>query len=206
MEKKRIVIAGIGTEIGKTIISSIVCEALKADYWKPIQAGELDNSDTMKVASLVSNTVTEFHQEAFILNSPMSPHAAAKKDNILISLEDLKIPNTYNRIIIEMAGGLMVPINNEELFIDFISRHDLEVILVSNYYLGSINHTLLSLEILKNRNISTLGIIFNGRKVKSTFDVIMSQTSVPCLLEVDHIHKFNKEVIRDYASKLKYSL
>ncbi len=203
MEKERIVIAGIGTEIGKTVVSSIVCEALKADYWKPIQAGELDDSDSMKVASLISNSVSEFHKEAYRLKTPMSPHEAARRDGVKIDLDTIQVPETFNRIVIEMAGGLMVPLNDSDLIIDFIAKKKLQVILVSNYYLGSINHTLLSLEILKSRGIDTLGIIFNGRKVQSTYDIIMSHSSVPCLLEVDHIKRINQEEIRSYASKFK---
>lgn len=202
MEKRRVIIAGIGTEIGKTITSAIVCEALKADYWKPIQAGELEDSDTLKVKSLISNSKTVFHPESYALKTPMSPHEAARIDSIEINLEDFLIPKTNNHLVIEMAGGLLVPLNRTDLFIDFVQRHNLEVILVSQYYLGSINHTLLSLEALKSRNIPITGIIFNGKKVPSTFNIIMEHSPSPCLLELDQEKHISSEVIKKYASRL----
>lgn len=203
MEKRTIVIAGIGTEIGKTISSAIVCEAYQADYWKPIQAGELSFPDTSKVEQLVSNSISHFHKESFALQQAMSPHEAANRENKKISIESINIPKTNNHLIIEMAGGLMVPINNDELFIDFIAKHNLEVVLVSQYYLGSINHTLLSLEALQSREIKLLGLIFNGKKVPSTFDIIMKHTDSPCLLEIDHEDQLTPEVIKKYADRFR---
>ena len=203
MEKRSIVIAGIGTEIGKTISSAIVCEAFKTDYWKPIQAGELSLSDTAKVEQLVSNSVSHFHQESFALQEAMSPHEAANRENRKITVDSIKIPSTSNHLVIEMAGGLMVPINNEELLIDFIAKHKFEVILVSQYYLGSINHTLLSLHALKTRGIELSGLIFNGKKVPSTFDIIMKHTDASCLLEIDYEEQFTPEVIKKYADRFK---
>ncbi len=199
MEGRKLVIAGIGTEIGKTVISSIVCEALHADYWKPIQAGELENSDTLKVKELLSNEKSQFHLESYRLNTPMSPHESARIDGIEIDFQDMAIPETENHLIIEMAGGLMVPVNSQGLFIDFVQQNELEVILVSQYYLGSINHTLLSLEVLKSRGIKVAGIIFNGAKVPSTFDIIMKYAKVPCLLEVQHESLINRDTIKKYA-------
>src|SRR4051812_31361694 len=112
---KRIVIAGIGTGVGKTIVSAILVEALQADYWKPVQAGDLENSDTLTVKNLVSNIRSHFHEEAYRLNSPMSPHAAAKLDGIEIELDQIRIPETKKTLIIELAGGLMVPLNSATL-------------------------------------------------------------------------------------------
>lgn len=201
MKHKKIVMAGIGTEIGKTICSSIVCEALNADYWKPIQAGELDNSDSMKVKELISNEVSHVHESGYDLITPMSPHEAAKRDGVNIELHQLSIPATENTLVIEMAGGLLVPINDNDLFIDFVDQNQLPVILVSQYYLGSINHTLLSLEALKSRNVKLLGIIFNGQKVQSTFDIIMKHANTKCLLEVDSEDQISPEIIKHYAKE-----
>src|SRR5690606_3561748 len=145
-------ITGIGTEVGKTIVSAILTEALEADYWKPIQAGDLDNSDTDKVKALVSNSKTVFHPNAFALKTPMSPHAAAEIDGVLIEKKKIQRPKTENSLVIEGAGGLLVPINDSETILDLIRPEDF-VILVSRHYLGSINHTLLSMEALKNRGL-----------------------------------------------------
>lgn len=195
-----IVVAGIDTEIGKTVISTILCEALKADYWKPIQAGDLHFTDTDKVASLVENAKT--HPEGIRLKHPMSPHASADLEGIQVNLKDLKIPKTDNTLVIELAGGLMVPINHEQLNIDLLEQWKLPVVLVSKYYLGSINHTLLSWQLLKDRNIPFLGFIFNGEKNPSTFDIILEYTKAPCLLEVNQHQEVDEKMIQQYAQKI----
>jgi dethiobiotin synthetase len=159
---KPLFVTGIGTGIGKTIVSAILVESLKADYWKPIQSGDLDNSDTLKVKSLVVNKVSIFHPEAYRLTQPFSPHKSADLDGIVIDPLKIIAPKTDNQLIIEGAGGLMVPLNNNFLMIDLIQQLDAEVILVVKHYLGSINHTLLSLDALKNRDINIKAIIFNG--------------------------------------------
>lgn len=143
---KTIFIAGNGTDIGKTIISAIITEHLEADYWNPVQSGERENTDTMKVIRMVSNSKTVFHTERFKLIQPLSPHASAEIDGIQIQLEDFKLPITSNHLVIEGAGGLMVPLNNKILIADLITHFASSVILVSRNYLGSINHTLLTVQ------------------------------------------------------------
>ena len=199
----RLFVTGIGTEVGKTIVSAILTEALKADYWKPVQAGDLDWSDSNKVQSLISNIESHFHKEAFQLNHPMSPHAAAKRDDIDIQLSDIQIPETINHLIIEGAGGLMVPLNNTNCIIDMIPQLNCEVVLVSRNYLGSINHTLLSIEALQQRNIPIKGIIFNGQENKDTESVILKITGVSLLGRVDEETIFNKATIIKYAQQFK---
>jgi dethiobiotin synthetase len=162
MFKRPIFVTGIGTGIGKTIVSAILVEKLKADYWKPIQSGDLDNSDTLLVQSLVSNPISKFHPEAYRLTQPFSPHKSASLDGMEIDPFKIMVPQTDNQLIIEGAGGLMVPLNNNFLMIDLIKQLDAEVILVSKNYLGSINHTLLSVEALKTRGIPIKAIVFNG--------------------------------------------
>ncbi|MBL1232094.1 MAG: dethiobiotin synthase [Flavobacteriales bacterium] len=193
-------ITGIGTNIGKTIVSAILTEALEADYWKPVQAGDLENSDTNKVKNLVSNKKSVFHKEAYCLTQPMSPHAAAKMDGIEINLNEIKPPTTNNNLIIEGAGGLMVPLNDKDLIIDLIKKLNAEVILVSQNYLGSINHTLLSIESLKARNIKVKGIIFNGDGNITTEKFILSYTKVNCLGRLKQHAVINKEVILSYKN------
>jgi dethiobiotin synthetase len=193
-------ITGVGTNIGKTIVSAILTEALETDYWKPIQAGDLENSDTDKVKNLVSNKKSVFHKEAYCLTQPMSPHAAAKMDGIEINLNEIQLPTTNNKLIIEGAGGLMVPLNDNTLIIDLIEKIPAEVILVSQNYLGSINHTLLSIESLQARNINIKGIIFNGEENTDSEEFILSHTKVNCLGRIKQHAVINKEVILSYKN------
>lgn len=200
---KGIVVAGIGTGIGKTFIATILTEAFEADYWKPVQAGGLDFTDTDFVKQHISNTKTVFHPEAYRLSAPMSPHAAAKIDGIEISLEKLSIPETKNTIVMEPAGGLMVPLNDKQLNIDLIKQWDLPVVLVSQIYLGSINHTLLSVEVLKTRSINLLGIIFNGERNPYSEEFILNYTGVKRLGRVNKEVTIDKIVIKKYASEFR---
>lgn len=201
---KRYFVSGIGTDVGKTIVSAIVTEALNADYWKPIQAGDLHNTDSMKVQSLISNTKTVIHPELFRLSQASSPHAAAKADSVEIHMRDFHLPETSNILVIEGAGGLMVPINDEHLVIDLIEKWDAEVILVSKNYLGSINHTLLSVEVLQSRDISIAGIVFNGNPVPSTEEYILNYTGLKRLLSVSEEPAIDKKTILKYAAQLEF--
>ncbi len=203
---KRIFVTGIGTDIGKTVASAILVEALKADYWKPVQAGELQNTDTMKVKDLVSNSQSVFYPESFRLTQPMSPHAAAAYDNIEIKESDIIPPQHTNTLIIEGAGGLMVPLNENFLMIDLIQQLKAEVILVSKNYLGSINHTLLTAEALQNRNIPIKGIIFNGSSVNTTEKLICEYTGLKILFGIDNEQKIDKQTILKYASSSNIKL
>ena len=151
---KKYFVTGIGTEIGKTLTSSILVEALEADYWKPIQAGELENSDTLKVKALISNNKSQFHQESYRLKAAMSPHAAAQRENIEIQTANCTLPQTQNRLIIEGAGGLFVPIKKDFFMIDFIKELRVKTFLITSSKLGCINDTLLSIEALKNKQIN----------------------------------------------------
>jgi dethiobiotin synthetase len=187
-DKPPIFVTGIGTGIGKTIISAILVEKLKADYWKSIQSGDLDNSDTLKVKGLVTNTKSVFHPEAYRLTQPYSPHKSAAIDGITIELEKIIKPKTENVLIVEGAGGLMVPLNNQFLIIDLIKQLKAEVVLVSQNYLGSINHTLLSINALKQQQIPIKGIIFNGVKDIYSKDFILNYSGVK---SIGHIPEYN---------------
>jgi dethiobiotin synthetase len=191
---KPLFITGIGTGIGKTIVSAVVVESLKADYWKPVQSGDLDNSDTLKVKNLVSNAVSVFHPEAYRLTQPFSPHKSAALDGIMIDPSNIIVPKTNNRLIIEGAGGLMVPLNHDFLMIDLIEQLGAEVLLVVKHYLGSINHTLLSLAILKNRQIPVRAIVFNGDADAYSEDVIKQYAKCDCIF-IPEIEAINKESI-----------
>lgn len=201
MEKKQIIVAGIDTEIGKTVVSAILCEALQADYWKPVQAGDLHYSDSDKVQDFISNPYTKIHPEGLRLQKPMSPHAAADLEGIHLDINNLKLPKTSNALVVELAGGLMVPLNHQDLNIDLIAQLKLPVVLVSKYYLGNINHTLLSWNLLKQRNIPFLGFIFNGKKNQATFDIILEYTQSKCLLEIQQHKEITPQIIKDYAQQ-----
>ncbi|MEO6346539.1 MAG: dethiobiotin synthase [Aquaticitalea sp.] len=194
---KTIFVTGISTDVGKTIASAILVEALKADYWKPIQAGELEHGDTKKVAQLVSNKTSKIHPSSYALKTPMSPHAAAEIDGITIGLKNIKPPKTKNHLVIEGAGGLLVPINDSQTILDLI-KPDYKVILVSRHYLGSINHTLLALNLLKEKGFD-VSIIFSGNEHKTTEAIIAKMTNVPVIGRIDEEPYFDKNVILEYA-------
>ncbi|WP_018621955.1 dethiobiotin synthase [Spirosoma luteum] len=197
-----IIVAGIGTEIGKTVVSAVLVEALKADYWKPVQSGGLDDSDTDAVKRLTSNLVSRFHPEAYRLTQPLSPHAAAAIDNVTIELDRIKAPKTDNALVVELAGGLMVPLNSHKLNIDLVKELGLPVVLVSQNYLGSINHTLLSVDVCRRRNISLAGILFNGPTVETTETFILNYTGLPCVGRIGQEQHITPEIIRRYADLL----
>jgi dethiobiotin synthetase len=201
-----VVVAGIGTGIGKTLVAAIITEALQADYWKPVQAGNLDFTDMDFVKQHNCNTKTFFHPEAYRLTMPMSPHAAAKIDGVIIELEKLSVPQSSNTIVIEPAGGLMVPLNDRQLNIDLLKQWELPVILVSQNYLGSINHTLLSVELLKLHGIKLVGIIFNGERNASTEDFILEYTGVPCIGKIEYEKEITKELVKHYADEFRKNL
>lgn len=198
-------ITGISTEVGKTIASAIVTEALEADYWKPVQAGELDHSDTHKIKYLVSNDISQYHDNSFALHTPMSPHAAAEIDGVKITIPNIKRPKTSNNLVIEGAGGLLVPLNDTDTIIDLIQPTD-KVIVVSRHYLGSINHTLLTIEALKSRNLTIAGIIFSGEEHPTTEAIITKMTKVPIIGRIEEEPYFDERVVSEYASLFKEKL
>jgi dethiobiotin synthetase len=199
---KRYFVTGIGTGVGKTVVSAILTEKLQADYWKPVQSGDLHQTDTDTVKSLISNTKTIFHPEAYRLNQPLSPHASAAIDGVDIRCSDMAIPGTDNNLVIEGAGGLMVPLNNKELMIDLIQQLHVEVVLVSQNYLGSINHTLLSIEALYRRNIRLAGIVFNGESTPATEEYILQYTGINCIGRIDNSQQVDKAYILAMTEKL----
>jgi len=184
--------------VGKTFVSAVLVEALKADYWKPIQTGSITSTDSVKLKELVSNTRSVIHPESFCLKEPISPHAAAKMESVSIELSNIHLPAGSNTIIIEGAGGLMVPLNDKEFMIDLIKKLDAEVVLVIRNYLGSINHSLLSIDELKFRKLNVLGLIFNGPGDTASEDIILKYSGLRCL------GRINQEIDINRATVLKY--
>jgi dethiobiotin synthetase len=201
----KLFITGIGTDVGKTIASAIVTQALEADYWKPIQAGDLDNSDSHKIQKYISNNKTKIHANSYKLNTPASPHLAAAIDRITIDIKEINEPKTTNHIVIEGAGGLLVPLNHTNCIIDLIQK-DYKVILVSRHYLGSINHTLLSFEALKSRKIPLAGIIFSGDENKATEEIILAKTKAKFIGRIEEEPYFDANVIQQYADEFRDNL
>ena len=197
-------ITGISTDVGKTVASAIITEALEADYWKPIQAGDLNNSDTKKVKRLVSNSKSKFHKNSYALNTPMSPHEAAKIDNLTIDIAKIVTPKTKNNLVIEGAGGLLVPLNDKETVFDLI-KPNYKVIVVSRHYLGSINHTLLTVNTLKEKGFD-VSILFSGNEHKSTERIIEKMTQVNCIGRIEEEPYFDENVIKEYANLFKSTL
>jgi dethiobiotin synthetase len=197
-------VTGIDTDSGKTLTSAILCEALQADYWKPIQCGMPRDAET--VQSLVSNTRTVIHPEKYLLKTPESPHAAAKIENLSINITDFILPNTLNNLVIEGAGGCLVPINDAHFVIDIPVKFNIPVILVADLYLGSINHTLLTVNLLKQKSLYVSGIIFNGVPNPESERIILRHSSYKKLLLIHPAEAITKEIVKKYAAQLLVTL
>lgn len=197
---KKYFVTAIGTDSGKTFFSAILTEALKADYWKPVQSGEPADSNTIR--GLISNAETTILKERYFLKTPASPHASAAIDGVEVRVSDFDLPDTENNLVVEGAGGLLVPLNDEETIADLIKALGLPVILVSNLYLGNINHTLLSAHYLKSAGIPVKGIVFNGPSNPASEEVIEKMTGYPVLMRIPQEDTVDQEVVKRYAAKL----
>lgn len=197
-------VTGIGTDVGKTVASAILVEALKADYYKPIQAGDLEHTDTDKVKALISNSKSVFHPSQYALKTPMSPHAAAAIDGIDIDVDSIQIPETNNQLVIEGAGGLLVPLSDQKTILDII-QPEFHVIVVSRHYLGSINHTLLTLQLLKEKGFRT-SLLFSGNEHPTTESIIKEMSGIPVIGRIDKEPYFDKNVVSAYAELFEQRL
>ena len=204
MKQQTFFITGISTDVGKTVVAAIVTEALQADYWKPIQAGELAHCDTKKVARLVSNKKSQFHSNSYALHTPMSPHAAAEIDNVKIEIAEVVAPVTDNHLVIEGAGGLLVPLNDTDTILDLILP-SYKVIVVSRHYLGSINHTLLTIHLLKEKGFD-VAVIFSGEEHPTTEAIVKKMTGVSVIGRIDEEPYFDQNVIKEYANLFREQL
>lgn len=195
-----IIIAGIHTGIGKTICSAVICQALGYDYWKPVQAGDLDNSDSIFIQRNITNSTCKIHPERYRLQTPMSPHKAAEIDGVQITKNDFILPTSTNPMVVETAGGIMSPLADNLLNIDLMEHLQLPVILVSNNYLGSINHTLLTVAALKQRNIPIKGLVFSGEEISSSRQFILQYTQLPLLFSIPLFEKTDAATIATFAA------
>ncbi len=198
---QRYIIAGIGTDVGKTVVSAILAEALQADYWKPVQAGDLKQSDSMRVKEWTEYVT--IIPEAYRLSKALSPHEASAIDEVKIKLTDLSLPHTDNNLIVECAGGIMVPFNNEgHTILDAIKMWGLPLILVSRHYLGSINHSLMTAEILKQHKIKVVGFVFVGDENPASEEIILSISGLPMIARIPLVDEVSKTFVSAQAKGL----
>ena len=183
----------------------MIAEAIGADYWKPVQAG-LEERDAALVTQLLSNGTERVHPEALLLTQPMSPHAAAQIDGVVIDYTKFEWPQTDKTLLVETAGGILSPMSATTTMADFVAHYKLPAILVVQNYLGSINHTLLSIEVLKSRGIKLLGIVISGAPYESSESFIEQYAGVQIIARIPHLPVLNNESVRTCAGTIKASL
>ena len=185
----KFIICGTDTDIGKTLISSFFVKGLNSFYWKPIQSGIELQTDSQTVEKLAKVSKEKIIKEAYVFTKPLSPHWAAEIDQKIINFDKLRLPKVQDSLIVETAGGLMVPITRNFLQIDQIKQWDLPVILVCKSSLGTLNHTLLSIEALKRRNIEIFGLVVNGEKHLDNPKTLVDFSGIPLIAEFPYIPK-----------------
>jgi len=187
----KFIICGTDTDIGKTLISSFFVKGLNSFYWKPIQSGIESQTDSQTIEKLAQLSKEKIIKEAYVFTKPLSPHWAAEIDQKTVNFEKLRLPKVQGSLIVETAGGLMVPITRNFLQIDQIKQWNLPVILVCKSSLGTLNHTLLSIEALKSRNIEILGLVVNGEKHLDNPKTLIEFSGIPLITEFPHIKKID---------------
>ena len=208
---KTFFVTGIGTGVGKTVVSAVLTEALMADYFKPIQCGNLDATDSDFIRKTIFNSTSKIHTEKYLLKKAASPHDAANAEKMKIELSDFTLPVTSNTLLIEGAGGIAVPINNNgDLVIEIAKRMNAEIILVVNYYLGCINHSILTLEYLRQYNFKIALIVFNGHKIQASKNAILKAAGNIKSIDMPPIEsnaagiKLMADLIREKMNNLLY--
>lgn len=200
-------VTGTDTNVGKTVACALLCKVLNAGYWKPIQSGTVDGKDADTVRELTGLPATHFYSESYCLREPLSPHAAAEIDGIQIDLNRVSLPRfTQRALIVEGAGGLLVPVNEREYMIDLIGALRLPAILVSRSTLGTINHTLLSLRSLRSAGVPVLGVIVNGPHNPGNVKAIKKYGDVEILAEIDQLNSLTADSITQLAEKFRNDL
>tara|TARA_Y100000590_G_scaffold448521_1_gene585299 strand:+ start:338 stop:976 length:639 start_codon:yes stop_codon:yes gene_type:complete len=206
MIKKGFFITGSDTGVGKTIFSSILMKKYNYEYWKPVQTGKPTDHDTLYIKNLKIKS-SRFYAPSYILKKPLSPHLAAGYQKVLIDIKKINKPSSSIPLIIEGAGGILVPLNKKNLIIDLIKKFKLPVIVVSKSILGTINHTLMTLEILKMNNIEVFGVVLNNIKNKKEGNdnakSIETFGKIKVLAKIPFIKNINKKKIKK-LSKSKF--
>lgn len=195
--KKKYFVTGIGTNAGKTVVSALLCEYLRADYFKPVQTGYPPDRDSEKVKNLVSFDIT-IYPESYLLKLPVSPHLAASRENTTIDINRIILPKSNNTLIIEGAGGLLVPLNDNLYISDLIFHFNAECILVISDYVGCINHSLLSLHYIFQKKIPLKGIILNGNFDESVKKSIIKNLHPSQIIShIPYIQDLDKSTFQD---------
>lgn len=195
-------VSAIHTDSGKTLASALLCLALKADYWKPVQCGLPADSDQI---SHWLGTGVRVHPERHRLSTPASPHYAAAMEQTAIRVSDFSLPASQGRnLVVEGAGGLLVPLNEDETLADLILATGLPLILVINHYLGAISHSLLTLSEIHRRGIPLAGLIFNGTDFQDAESVLLRAAGCPCLLRLPRLEEISLPVLQDYAARIRF--
>ena len=205
-------ITGIGTDVGKTVVSAILAEALGAHYWKPIQAGFDEGTDTEKVKSLISNKACKFYAEMYKLKLPASPHIAAREEEktievvkLLQAFEQIKEKTGDQDLLIEGAGGLLVPLSDQLLVADLIKLLRIKVILVSRNYLGSINHSLLTAAFCRSNDIPVAGWIFTDTYMDYEEEIV-KWSGYPKIINVPLLPNIDAATIAEVAKQKKNAI
>ena len=198
----KLFVTGIGTNCGKTVCSAILTEALKADYWKPVQTGENDR-DLVSVKALVSNTDSIFHEEAYLLKKPVSPNIAAEVEGKTVDLNTIEIPPSDNEfMIIEGAGGILVPINDENTILDIALKCADEVVIVTQEYLGCNNHTLLTYNLAKQKGLKIHSVILNGYEDDYIIKTLRTYMPDVKFLTVPHMNDVRSAQVKKIADQI----
>lgn len=193
----RFFVTGTDTNVGKTVTAAMLTLGLNAAYWKPVQSGLEPITDTDYVRQVTELDESHFLPERFRLTEPLSPHASAAIDGVEIALSDFQLPtSTRSHLVVEGAGGLLVPLNDRDLVIDLIKQLDLPVCLVARSSLGTINHTLLSIAVLRRAEIPILGVILNGEKNPGNRAAIAHYGQVPILGELEPLEPVNPATLK----------
>jgi dethiobiotin synthetase len=193
---QRIIVTGTDTGIGKTVFAAALAGALGASYWKPIQSGLIEETDSEAVLRLSGLSATQILPEAYRLKTPASPHLAAEIDGVVIDPGALVLPNTDGPLVVEGAGGLLVPLTREITYIEVFVRWQAPVVLCARTTLGTINHTLLSIEALRARCIPLLGVAFMGEENRDSERVIVEMGHVRRLGRLPHLAPLSAAALR----------
>lgn len=200
----KLFVTSIDTNIGKTVVSSIVCKALNFSYWKPIQSGDLQDTDSHKIGKFSPSTF--IHPETYSLTQPLSPHESANRDGIRINLKNFQLPANEN-IVIEGAGGVLVPLNESgDMVIDIATIFNCSLLLVVKNYLGSINHTLLTIKELNRRGFKKIGLILVGDRFESSEKIIQKIGACSIIANIPFEENISKQWISFQANNIKQPL
>jgi dethiobiotin synthetase len=203
---KTLCVAGIGTLVGKTVVSAVLCERLGAQYWKPIGSGGDDDRDPETIERLITKGRERIVPSAYYFRAPLSPHVAAAMEGTTVDIAKLSLPIVNTPLVVELAGGLMVPLSDDLTNMDLLRLWRCPVVLVSRHYLGSINHTLLSIDALRHAGIELAGLVFNGRELPDSERIIVRRSRARVLGRIPELDKVNAETISNVVGEFELAL